>query len=410
MKLTLTLIVALALVVAVSAQAATSYTDAQAFRQAVESYGFSLSVGFDGQAPGSSATNYGMLTINAEGLLSDGSTFTTLVPVATDTYPAVSAANSVGDQLASEQFLAGNSDRITFTFSSPVYAFGVYLIGNPSPTGEPAIPFWKMRVVDASGFEAYSSTDPIDSLDTGSDLYFLGVIQDEPFLRVELLSDNDPAAVFSYCIDDVMLATKAEKASIREAKHLSEGSVVVEGLAVTRAHSDRFNIETSDRTMGIAVIGQGPTRGEEISLLASVESTSDDERVLRLIHLISSRSGTPAETLYTGARALGGGVAVGYQPGCLESYGPNNIGLDVTISGRVTAVDGSHTWMTIDDGTNRDSRMGSTGVMVTGEFWGSGVSVGEFLRVTGSCSLIKLEGEHFPLVRVASPLDVSPLL
>ncbi len=265
-----------------------------------------------------------------------------------------------------------------------------------------------MRAFAGSGFDVYSTTTPWKTFSRGNDCYFLGVISSgQPFERVDLCSDNDPAAVYSFSIDSVTVAADAMEATLDEAKTMESGNVIVRDLAVMRVHSDRFNVETKDRAIGMAVLGSGPTRGLDVALFGSVEETSDDERVIRLIQLIDAMQSTPPGSLAMGTKAVGGGAKLDLQPGCTQSSGPNNIGLDVTICGKVSEVAPDHSWITVDDGAGRDSGMASLGVKVVGEFWGNGLAVGNVVRVTGSCSLFKSGDKYYPLIRVASPMDVG---
>lgn len=386
---------------------ATSYTDPAAFAAAVQSYGFHLAAGFDSQSSGSSAASYGMLNISGSGLASDGETAVTLTLVATNHYPAVSAPNTVGAGDSQEQFLGGNSDTLVFDFACPVHAFGLYLIGNPVPTGETPIPFWRMTAPDI-GFGLYSSTTPLNNLDPGNDVYFMGVVSpNQTFTQVRLESDNDPAAVFSFSVDGIALATAADRVSIREAKELESGNVVISDVVVMRTHSDRINVEEMDRSSGIAVLDSDLARGLKASFLGTVERTGDDEQVLRMVHVIDTASQTPPGSFFVGTRALGGGAESGRQPGCVQSFGPNNIGLDVAICGKVSAIGKGGAWMTVDDGAGRGSGVFTLGVKVVGQFGAASRYVGETVRVSGSSSLFSLLGEHYPLVRVALPTDVT---
>lgn len=392
---------------AMPACGAAGYTDPAAFAAAAQSYGFQLTVGFDSQASGSSAAGYGMLGISGSGLASDGETAIALTPVATDEYPAVSVYNSMGAAESQEQFLSGNSDVIVFNLAAPVHAFGLYLVGNPSPTGEPEIPFWRMTAPDID-FGLYSTTMPLQNLHPGSDVYFMGIVSPgQPFSQVRLESDNDPAAAFSFSVDSIAVATAADKVSIREAKELDSGNVVISDVAVMRTHSGRINVEETDRSAGIAVLGSNLSRGLKITFLGAVERTGDDEQVLRLIHLIDSAVETSPGSILMNTRAVGGGAGSGKQPGCTESVGPNNIGLDVTICGKVSAIGKGGAWMMVDDGAGRGSGLSALGVKVIGQFGSASRYAGETVRVTGSCSLSSLLGEHFPLIRVASPGDVT---
>lgn len=390
--------------------AATAYTDPGAFNRAVSGYNVIIAEGFDSQAAGTSAADYPMLQTSAIGLASDGSTSISLPPIATDAYTTLSSPNSLGVSGSDHQFLSGNSDRITFRLTRPVRAFGIRLVGNPSPTGDPAIPFWKMSVNVGGGFDAFSSTEPGKSLEPGSDVYFIGVVSDdEAFERVDLFSDNDPDAVFSFNLDDIVMATSARKVSLAEAKELDDVDVLVPDVIVTRVHSDRFNVEEANRSQGMAVLGSGTARHKVVALFGTVTGTSDDERVIRLLDLQKEEDSTAPGPLGMGALALGGKGQSGKQIGCDGSVGPNNIGLDVAIWGTVTYRDWNDNWITVDDGSGRESGTGYPGVKVVGAIGASNLLPGMMVRVVGSCAMEKVGTKHYPVVRVAGPTDLLPL-
>ena len=396
-----------ALSASLAVHSATGYTSRAAFDAATTGYIQRTITGFDAQATGTPATSYGSLTIAANGLDPDGATAVALSTVASDTYTITSSPNSMGPS-AANQFLAGNSDTVTFTFSSPLYAFGLYLIGNPSPTGDPAIPFWRMRADLGSGFEAFSDTDPLYSLGTGNDVYFLGIVStDKPFSEVTLYSDNDMAAVFSFNIDDLVYANLPAETTIGQAKSMVSGEVRISAI-VTRVHSDRFNIETSDRTFGMAVIGTGATRGKAVTLTGSITGTADDERAIALYSLVSEADSTAPGSFGMGSRSVGGATMSGLQIGIPDALGPNNIGLDATIWGRITGKAPDNSWIMVDDGAGRASGEATTGVKVVGAINAAGRSIGDHIVVRGSVSMWKSSSIHYPLVRVAQTSDVTP--
>lgn len=397
----------LAVVVPVMAQQ--GHTDPEVFADTIRGLSVQYTIGFDAQSPGTSAARYGITRIAATGLASDGATTLTLSPVSSDALPAQTIPNTLGTDYEGQQFLAGNSDVITFSFDYPVLAFGCYLIGNPSPTGDPPIPFWRMRI--DGGFEAFSSTEPLATLEPGSDLYFLGVTAKKPFTTVELFSDNDPAAVFSFNVDTLVWATRATETDIAGAKSLSTGTgVVVPDVIVTRVHADRFNVETEDRQFGIAVIGTGVSRGDKVTILGRTTITDpDDERVLDLLQILSALPSSPPRPLGMRTTALGGSPAFGYQVGCVGSYGPNNIGLDVRVWGTITAIAPDFTWFTLDDGADRLSGARGSGVVVMGAISANKRRVGDIVAVTGSVSLFESETGHYPLIRVADKADILTL-
>lgn len=391
----------------VPCQAQTGYTSPPMFSSAITGYSVRVSTSFDGQDDETKAVKYGIMGISASGLDSDGATVIKLGTIATGDFPAASPRNSLGVSWEDHQFLAGNGDVITFTFTRPVHAFGLCLIGNPSPTGKPAIPFWKLRVNTDPDFEAFSAIDPLTSLGEGNDIYFLGVVSPEvPFTEAVLYSDNDPAAVYSFNVDDVVFAVDAQAVSLGDAKALASGDVVISDVIVTRVHSDRFNVETEDRSFGMAVKGAGATRGKRVSLFGGVTGNSDGERVLELAQILSQTDATPPQPLGMTTRSVGGSQTVGLQIGCPDSIGPNNIGLDVKVWGKITAIAPDFNWITVDDGVGHPSGEGPIGLAVVGAINARTRQVGDCISVTGSSSMFGATDGSHSLIRVAQPEDI----
>jgi len=413
MKRALTLAITItAALLATECFGATAYTSATAFNSAVSSFGFEFVRNLDSQADGSTVGTYGMMGITAQSISADGLQVS-LSPIATAAYATSSSPNALGVSATHHQFLSGKSDSIIWTFSRPIHAFGVCLIGNPSPTGTPAIPFWKLHL--GNGFDALSDTVPLSTISKGNDVYFLGVIDpSEPFTMATLSSDNDPAACFSFNVDDITVAADYFRVSIQQAKTIPSGDVVLSGLAVTRVHWDRFYVEMPDRSAGMAVMNLGTgvtaTRGMMVDVLGSLTANSDDERVLTLVHMAQTGNADPPNSLGMGSLSLGGGGSVGLQVGCDGSVGPNNIGLDVLVWGKVTGVSPDKTWIVVDDGTGSLSGLGFTGVVVTAPWYVPGMpsppAVGKYINVRGSSSLYKIGSTHYPLVRVAALSDI----
>ncbi|MEN6519744.1 MAG: hypothetical protein ABFD46_01125 [Armatimonadota bacterium] len=410
MRILICVFAALCLLTTASAlQAATAYTDATAFTAAVAEQGLNFVICLDSQASGSSANSFGMLKITADGLQSDGSTRTAVQLVVTDTYSTTSGQNAIGASGSGDQFLAGNGDKIVFNLSHPVNAFGVRLIGNPSPTGTPAVPFWRMHANTGSGFDALSATEPFQILSKGNETYFLGIVSEEAFDQIELYSDNDPAAVFSFNVDDISVAADVKALNLAQAKSSEPQAVVIPGIVVTRVHSDRFNVETQDRACGLAIMGSGATRGKEISAFGELLCNAEGERVLNLIHLIDEYDpefGTPAPLGMTN-RSVGGGSPAGFQIGCDGGMGLNNIGLDVTIWGEITDIASDFTWMTIDDGSRRDNGTEHSGIKIVGSINAQSRQVGDRVKVQGSSSIFKSGVKYYPAVRVAQSSDIT---
>ena len=401
---------------AVPAVSQSAYTDPSVFLSAVAGLQ-DQDVCFDVQPDGTPAVSYGSMTISASGLDSDGQTSLVLPTIATAAYDTTSSPNSLGVDFEEPSFLGGNSDSIEFNFAAPVRAFGLYLIGNPSPTGTPSIPFWKMSITVAGGyFDAYSDTAPLYALESGDDVYFLGIVStSEPFSRVTLYSDNDPAAVFSFTVDDIIYADYPDAVTIVEAKSMHAVTVTLQDVVVARAHADRFNVQEPGSPIGIAVIGIGPDRGDRVTLVGEATSTPDGERVIDLDQILSTTSSTPPDTMAMPDLSVGGASEVELQEGVLDGIGPNNIGLDIRTWGMVTGVAPDLSWIVIDDGSGRPSGVMDgrgdmlPGIKVVGELDLHVTEMGELVLVTGSVSMFESGGDHYPLIRVADLQDaVTP--
>ena len=402
---------------AIPCSAAAVFTSRSSFDAFIASFPRKWTVNFDGQAPGTPAVTYGDMTITPRGLSSDGETPINLPPIATNAFPTVSGSNSLGVSGLDHQFLAGNNDRIVFTFATPINAFGIQLIGNPSPTGAPAIPFWKLYVYVPGGFSAYSATTPESRLGSGNDLYFLGVASiDQQFTMVALEANNDLAACYSFNCDDVRYALLPPTVTIPEAKAMETGTVTIADAVVTRVHSDRFNMATDNPLCGIAVMGTGAVAGKTISLWGSVSSTDDAERVIEVDRIIrNDGDANPPGPFAMTTTVVGGHESRGLQTGLKWAQGPNNIGLDAAICGKITCIAKDLTWMTVDDGAGapsgyyRDDKKPIPGVKVVGAINAGSRSEGNYVIVRGSISLWTADDlRGYPLIRVASMGDTWP--
>lgn len=409
-----TLIIALVLLGALPAFCQTTYTSPTTFNAALTGFVGDETIGFDQQGDRTPAAGYGLLSISGRGLDSDGETRIALSTIATAAYMTVSGFNSLGVDFEDTSFLAGNGDSADFKFSSPVHAFGVYLIGNPSATGDPPIPFWRMRVTVTGGYDAYSATEPLFALPSGDDVYFLGVVSPvKSFTRATIYSDNDPDAVFSFTLDDLIYATAPGVVTIVQAKAVGAGSVTLSNVVVTRTHSDRFNVQTPDAPVGIAVLGGGASRGENVTLIGVATSTPDGERVIDLRQIVSGPPDICPRPLCMQTKAVGGSTTVGLQPGTCGAAGPNNIGIDAKICGKVTAM--APDWIVVDDGCGRKSGIWQAdgtqvpGVKVVGPISHPALGIGAPVAVTGSISMYPCADGYYPLIRVAQSEDISVL-
>lgn len=146
--------------------------------------------------------------------------------------------------------------------------------------------------------------------------------------------------------------------AIAQAKALpDEDFVILMDKVVSASFGDHFYIcETrDDQVSGIRVDGDAPPEGSLVSLSAILD-TVNGERVLT-VPSVQSESGPGAPNpLFMLCRSVGGGRLNAHTDGVTGGVGVNDIGLLVTIAGKVTSV-------------------GSGFVMVSDDEWGAGIKV-----------------------------------
>lgn len=140
------------------------------------------------------------------------------------------------------------------------------------------------------------------------------------------------------------------------------GQVVTAGLSQM---IDRFYIESDDRSSAIQVrTGSGSGIQAEEGSRVTVKGTvglADGERAVLSPVVYPAGTGVVPQPLALLNRCVGGGALGDNVPGISGGHGLNNVGLLVTVWGRVTAVDSDHFY--IDDGTRLTN--GSQGLKVS---------------------------------------------
>ncbi|MGB9619388.1 MAG: hypothetical protein ACPL7K_03125, partial [Armatimonadota bacterium] len=172
-------------------------------------------------------------------------------------------------------------------------------------------------------------------------------------------------------------------------KLLPDGvEVELSGNVVTAVYPDYggFYIEQPNRIAGIRVAGSaaGLQIGDMVDVVGKIDSYRPDSQtaVERELRGVVTRTGHygPLEPLLMTCRSVGGQAVPPYVPGVNDPCGPNNIGLLVRITGRVTEV--ITNYLLVDDGSNVRDLKGRTGVMV-GCPGPPGAVVGRMVIVTG---------------------------
>jgi hypothetical protein len=146
--------------------------------------------GWDGAAPGTVIPN----GTSFNGVIYNSSSGNALI---TDAFFALSSPNTLGN--TTNGYFAGG-DSITFTFSQPIFAFGISFDTFATLSGD-------FVLKDNLGDVIASSFDPFPGLDTGE---FAGFTSDTEFTSVTVSS---PGGV-SYTLDDMTSASVPEPATM----------------------------------------------------------------------------------------------------------------------------------------------------------------------------------------------------
>lgn len=201
-------------------------------------------------------------------------------------------------------------------------------------------------------------------------------------------------------------------------KAMPDGSTVNLSGKVVSVGVDRFAntayVQDLDRTSGIKVYGSGISgdviEGAIVNLSGTL-STSGGERVVTYPTVTVSGTGMMVQPLALTGKALGGGQFGDYVSGITGASGLHNVGLVVTVYGRVTYRDS--TMFYVDDGSGVDDGTGrGFGVQVSLGGLASGNSItaptsGGYVSVTGISSC-RLSGGN--IIRTVRPRQQSDIV
>ena len=210
-----------------------------------------------------------------------------------------------------------------------------------------------------------------------------------------------------------LVDTPAVGLTIGDLSYLPSGTFVkVSNVVITSGKSDmadRFYVEQEDRACGTMVPFDGPppagySEGDLVEIVGTV-MTVDGERAIENATLTKTGSRTPLEPIALTNKLVGGG-RIGFKSGVTDGIGLNNIGLLVTVFGRVTAPPG-WTYFYIDDVSGCLDGSGFTGLKVI--CWDMDKPAqGTYVRVTGisSCQRPEGAGVSIPVIRVRRQSDI----
>ena len=165
-------------------------------------------------------------------------------------------------------------------------------------------------------------------------------------------------------------ASPAPRARLSAIKQWPDGTPVrLARIPVTAVFNEdgRIYVEEEDRTAAIGIFAPNSALrpGDRIDVSGCMNTRSisgqRSEREITDATVNKVGSGDPVKPVTMTCRAVGGG-ADGLVPGVVDGVGANNMGLLVTIAGRVTCRVNNYLW--VDDGSGVTDIMGRKGVMV----------------------------------------------
>ncbi|NLE61852.1 MAG: hypothetical protein GX616_26150, partial [Planctomycetes bacterium] len=172
-------------------------------------------------------------------------------------------------------------------------------------------------------------------------------------------------------------------------------------------------VQRQDRSAGIRVATAAAlSEGQRVYVAGTLQTVpGQDERSVLSSEILPMTPETPSNVVLAPvqlAQEYLGGAAFGLQQGVIGCTGLNNIGLLVTVFGKVTFVDPGGQFFTVWDGSRVKDPDGYDGVRA----WAPGLTppaVDEFITVTGISSSIRVGETLLPLVRVREAGDIQRL-
>jgi len=202
------------------------------------------------------------------------------------------------------------------------------------------------------------------------------------------------------------IAAVAPSGSIAAAKALADGSVVgfIDKM-LTANFGTSVYIEETDGSSGIKVNAGGPAQGSPVSVSGIMSTNTDGERYVDSATVKAGGVASMPFIPLLRTSYLGGADLNPLTRGVAGAFGVNNVGLLVSIAGKVTHVDG--TFVYIDDGAGVQDGSGYVGVRIDKSGLTKVFEVDKQAAVTGISSLMKLGTEYIPVLRARSDADAT---
>jgi len=204
-----------------------------------------------------------------------------------------------------------------------------------------------------------------------------------------------------------------ERKGVGEAKLSADQTPVeIQGVIVSAAFDGFFYVQSPDRSSGIRVhrAGHGLSAGQVVNLSGTVKTNAHGERYIEAAGVTVLQAAAVAPVAMN-QRTVGGGVAgspPAGQAGVTGGTGLNNVGLLVRVTGKVTAIAGDGSWVTIWDGSPVHDAGGNPGIRcITPGMLPAVVTTRDTLSITGPVSIVKAGNVVYPQILARSSADIT---
>jgi hypothetical protein len=163
-------------------------------------------------------------------------------------------------------------------------------------------------------------------------------------------------AVPNYSAPANTSATPAVDATIPAAKGLADTQVrALRGNVVSAVFTDGFYIQDPNHPWGIRATGASASLGQKVDVIGTLRGQNAERYIDCTGNAVAVIDQGPIalDAAAVGGSAVGGAVLNAYSPGVLAGQGPNNLGLLVSVFGKVTQRDRSLQFFYVDDGSRR---------------------------------------------------------
>ena len=207
----------------------------------------------------------------------------------------------------------------------------------------------------------------------------------------------------------ILYSTCFADMSLRDAKRdLANGTpVTLNGLSVTAVFAGHLYVEQTDRAQGIRV---DTSKTFAIGALVNVSGTietdplTDERYVAASAEYPQAAGGTFAVDPVTMINRSVTGGDLGLQKGIAGDLNLNNIGMLLTVCGRVSAFDDAYNptnWFKISDPNGPEIKIVVPSGVKIRNYW-------EYVRVTGICSAEKVGGSMVRVLKARGTSDLAP--